>query len=92
MGVEDESDWTEALDEADGRYVKNFRLKKFKGYADRHTLELDLGMTRDGVLEALKSRRVYATNGPRIWPKIVSASRTSFRSTGTPIRHDHRAF
>jgi hypothetical protein len=27
-------------------------------------------LTRDGVLEALRARRVYATNGPRIWLRV----------------------
>lgn len=27
-------------------------------------------LTRDGILEALRDRRVYATNGPRIWLRV----------------------
>jgi Flp pilus assembly protein TadD len=42
-GVEDESDLTELLRAVDRRYVANFELLPFKGYAERHTLELDLG-------------------------------------------------
>jgi tetratricopeptide (TPR) repeat protein len=42
-GVEDDSELTELLRAADRRYVSNFKLLPFKGYAERHTLELDLG-------------------------------------------------
>jgi len=42
-GVEDDSELTELLRAVDRRYVANFDLLPFKGYAERHTLELDLG-------------------------------------------------
>jgi tetratricopeptide (TPR) repeat protein len=42
-GVEDGSDLTERLREVDREYVDNFDLLRPKGYAESHTLELDLG-------------------------------------------------
>ena len=27
-------------------------------------------LTRDAILDALRARRVYATNGPRIWRRV----------------------
>jgi Tfp pilus assembly protein PilF len=42
-GVEDGRDLTELLSAADRRFVANFDLLPFKGYAEAHTLELDLG-------------------------------------------------
>lgn len=42
-GLEDEKDWSEQLERADGVYVENFTHLRFKGYADMHTIELDLG-------------------------------------------------
>ena len=40
-------------------------------------------LTRDGVLEALASRRVYATNGPRIWLRFWLDDAPRFAVAGT---------
>jgi len=40
-------------------------------------------LTRDGVLEALASRRVYATNGPRIWLRFFLGDAPRFAIAGT---------
>ena len=40
-------------------------------------------LTRDGVLEALASRRVYATNGPRIWLRFWVDDNPRFAVAGT---------
>ena len=42
-GVESGLDMTHRLREADRRFVDDFDLLPYKGYADPHTLELDLG-------------------------------------------------
>ncbi len=41
--VDDGSDLTELLQELDRRYVENFTLVRFKGYATPHSIEIDLG-------------------------------------------------
>ena len=41
--IDDGISFTAELRDADGVYVENFDLAQFKGYADMHTLELDLG-------------------------------------------------
>jgi len=46
-GLEDGSDQTERLADADRRFVDNFGLLAPKGYAETHTLELDLGPLPD---------------------------------------------
>ncbi len=38
--------WTGALQEMDRNYVRGFELLPYKGYAEEHTLELDLGDLR----------------------------------------------
>ena len=40
-------------------------------------------LTRDGVLEALASHRVYATNGPRIWLRFWLDDNPRFAVAGT---------
>lgn len=40
-------------------------------------------LTREGVLEALKARRVYATNGPRIWLRVWLEDELRFAVAGT---------
>jgi hypothetical protein len=42
-GVEDGSDLTELLRVSDRKFVDNFELLRPKGYAELHTLEMDLG-------------------------------------------------
>lgn len=42
-GIEDGRNWSSALASVDGEFIENFSLARFKGYADMHTLELDLG-------------------------------------------------
>ncbi len=39
--------WTKALQEVDRDYVRGFALLPYKGYAEEHFLELDLGDLRD---------------------------------------------
>ena len=41
--LEKDEDWTAELIDSDGRYVEDFALLGYKGYAEAHTLELDLG-------------------------------------------------
>jgi tetratricopeptide (TPR) repeat protein len=43
---DDGSSWTRALESVDRDYVRNFRLLPFKGYAEEHSLTLDLGDLR----------------------------------------------
>jgi tetratricopeptide (TPR) repeat protein len=43
LGVEDASDLTERLSASDGHFVDNFELLRPKGYAESHTLEMDIG-------------------------------------------------
>ncbi len=40
-------------------------------------------LTRDGVLDALRGRRVYATNGPRIWLRVWLEDELRFAVAGT---------
>jgi hypothetical protein len=40
-------------------------------------------LTRDGVLEALRNRSVYATNGPRIWLRVWLEDELRFAVAGT---------
>ena len=40
-------------------------------------------LTREGVLEALRARRVYATNGPRIWLRVWLEDELRFEVAGT---------
>lgn len=47
LSVEDGQDVTELLAAADRRWVEGFALLPFKGYAESHTLELDLGPLPD---------------------------------------------
>lgn len=47
-GVESGEDVTDVLRERDRRYVDDFELLPYKGYARRHTLELDFGTVPAG--------------------------------------------
>jgi len=40
-------------------------------------------LSRDGVLDALRARRVYATNGPRIWLRVWLEEELRFAVAGT---------
>lgn len=58
------ADWTRAVRESDRDYVRGFELLPFKGYAERHTLDLDLGDLRDAkqVLLLMDGWIDYATS------------------------------
>jgi tetratricopeptide (TPR) repeat protein len=57
-------DWTAALVTSDRDFVRGFRLLPYKGYAEEHTLELDLGDTRNAprILLLLDGWIDYATS------------------------------
>jgi len=94
-GVEDGRDLSETLRELDRRFVDNFVLLPHKGYAEPHTLELDLGplpadrrtvLLLDGWIDYADSTAnlAAAQAGAKLIPPALTVAdgRGGWRATG----------